>query len=188
MVELKTEGKKEILHQEGNAQDIVNSVLAEDKIKADVKIFARRFTPDVAGLKKLHDYFLYSFRYIEDPEGKQIIKTPAKTLKDGYGDCKTISITIAAVLKYYNIPYQYNFISQDKEEPEPTHVYITANLNGRTIILDPVFSYFEKSNKFNKRPPHTYIYKYGAAAIGRTTPDTKTIIVAAIILLLFIKL
>lgn len=88
--------------------------------------------------ESVFDYVIDNVRYVEDPEGVQLVKTPARLLKDGQGDCKSMAIFIGACLHCVNIPFVFRFVGfTDKKIYN--HVYIVAYPgSSREIVLDPV--------------------------------------------------
>ena len=86
----------------------------------------------------IFDFILMNVRYVEDPGNVQMIKTPDRTLKDGYADCKSMSVLAASCLWCLGVPeVRLRFVSFS-ELPTYTHVYAVATKDGETIIVDPV--------------------------------------------------
>lgn len=94
-------------------------------------------------------YLLENVVYREDPDGVQLVKTPARLIYDGVGDCKSMSIFIGACLHCLGIPFVFRFVGFSPRKIY-NHVYIVANPNtNKEIILDaveringePVFDY-----------------------------------------------
>lgn len=75
-------------------------------------------------------------QYQVDPDGVQYIKSPARLLSDGYGDCKSLSMYICCCLNCLNRKHAFRFVDFDGCG-QYTHVYAIAwDENGREIILD----------------------------------------------------
>ena len=95
-------------------------------------------------------YLIDHTRYVVDEAGYQYIKSPARLLSDGVGDCKSMTIFIASCLHCLGIPHTIRFVNFDGGE-QYTHVYpIAYDEQGNAIILDaverdgsgqPVFNY-----------------------------------------------
>ena len=84
----------------------------------------------------IFDYLTRRVHYKLDPAGKQFIKSPARLLKDGYGDCKSLTMFIVCCLHCLGIPHIIRFVNFDGGA-QYTHVYAVAiDENGREIILD----------------------------------------------------
>lgn len=74
--------------------------------------------------------------YRLDEDGKQFIKSPARLLKDGYGDCKSLTMFIACCLHCLGIEHIIRFVNYDGGS-QYTHVYpVAIDENGNEIILD----------------------------------------------------
>lgn len=82
-------------------------------------------------------YVLDNVQYKEDPGNNQFVKTPARLIRDGVGDCKSMCIFICSCLKCLGIPCKMRFVSFDDREIY-SHVYAVAIADGREIIVDPV--------------------------------------------------
>ncbi len=94
-------------------------------------------------------YVLNNVAYKEDRAGYQFIKSPARLLKDGIGDCKSMTIFVASCLYCLGIPHKIRFVNFDGGD-QYTHVYAVAIDRGREIIIDcverdaqgqPIFNY-----------------------------------------------
>lgn len=104
----------------------------------------------------IFDYLLDNVSYIVDKAGYQFIKSPARLLSDGVGDCKSMTIFIASCLHCLHIPHVIRFVNFDNSD-QYTHVYpIAYDENGNQIILDaverdahnqPVFDYARRYSK-----------------------------------------
>lgn len=95
-------------------------------------------------------YVIENVEYKEDVNGYQFIKSPARLLKDGVGDCKSMTLFIASCLHCLGIKHTIRFVNFDGGE-QFTHVYpIAYDEQGNTIIIDcverdaqgePIFDY-----------------------------------------------
>jgi hypothetical protein len=72
--------------------------------------------------------------YVEDPIGKQWIKTPARFVDDGEGDCKSFAIFINSCLANCGIENIFRFVAYKGNEH--THVYSVAIINGKEYPID----------------------------------------------------
>lgn len=97
-------------------------------------------------------YVVENVRYIEDEGNNQYIKTPARTLQDGYADCKSMAILICCCLKELNIPCELRFVDFNGNKIY-THVYAVAYDNNEPIIIDPV-------ERVNGQPIFNYASKF----------------------------
>ena len=75
-------------------------------------------------------------RYKLDKDGEQLIKSPARFLADGCGDCKSYTMFIACCLHCLGIPCIVRFVNFDGGD-QWTHVYpVAIDENGNEIIMD----------------------------------------------------
>lgn len=86
----------------------------------------------------IFDYLLNNVNYVVDKVGYQFIKSPARLLADGTGDCKSMTIFIASCLHCLGIPHTIRFVNFDGGT-QYTHVYpIAYDETGKIIIIDAV--------------------------------------------------
>lgn len=104
--------------------------------------------------KVLFDYLNSRVTYKLDPYGVQYIKTPARLLKDGNGDCKSLTMFFACCLHCLGVPCKVRFVNFDGGT-QYTHVYpVAIDEWGREIILDAC----EKDT--NGKPKYNYARPY----------------------------
>ena len=81
-------------------------------------------------------YMINNTYYKLDREGEQLIKSPARLLADGCGDCKSYTMFIACCLHCLGIPCIVRFVNFDGGN-QYTHVYpVAIDEDGDEIILD----------------------------------------------------
>lgn len=86
--------------------------------------------------RAVFSYLARNVHYKLDPYGVQYIKTPARLLRDGEGDCKSLTMFIASCLHVLNVPCRVRFVNFDGG-CQYTHVYpVAVDENGKEIILD----------------------------------------------------
>lgn len=74
--------------------------------------------------------------YKLDDDGYQYIKSPARLLSDGCGDCKSFAMYICCCLHCLCVPHMFRFVNFDGSD-QYTHVYAVAlDEQGNEIILD----------------------------------------------------
>lgn len=77
-------------------------------------------------------------RYVRDPEGVELVKTPRKILETGTGDCDDMSTLLAAMLMAVGNRCRFVLVGFRPGAP-PSHVYTEAiGPQGMTYALDPV--------------------------------------------------
>ena len=75
-------------------------------------------------------------QYLLDKDGEQLIKSPARLIADGYGDCKSLTMFIACCLHCLGIKFIVRFVNFDGGR-QYTHVYpVAINEYGQEIIMD----------------------------------------------------
>jgi hypothetical protein len=83
--------------------------------------------------------------------GHQKVKTPAALFHSGTGDCKSYSISEAALLRALGFTgIRYRFAAYDNS-PDFTHVYVVCRLNGRDVILDAVHTRFDDEVAYTRK-------------------------------------
>lgn len=142
-----------------NTNDIVKTVL---EVYNDHYTQAADLAPQLqdSSLKKtcknIYDFIRANVKYVEDGTEKQIVAAPARLLQKGSGDCKSMTVLAASILKCLNIPHKIRFVGyQDSGTPNQfTHVYVIIPLSANTYItLDPVH------HKFNSEVSGISIYR-----------------------------
>ena len=88
-----------------------------------------------AKCEAIFDYLTRNVVYRLDPIGDQLIKSPARLLADGYGDCKSLTMFISCCLHCLHIPHIIRFVNFDGGS-QYTHVYPVALDGNKEIILD----------------------------------------------------
>lgn len=152
----RAEGQSVILHEKGITQDIIHSILdthRQDawqlKALAD-NVFSGKPLIDQIGL--IHGFIRRYIKYVIDPDGQQFIKSPARTWRDKQADCKGFSLFAGAILEALNVPFVYRFVSFDRHNPTPSHVYVVAtDPAGTSYVLDACLAQpFQQQNFINK--------------------------------------
>lgn len=81
-------------------------------------------------------YLCNNVVYRLDDAGMQYIKSPARLLADGCGDCKSLTMFIACCLHCMGIEHIIRFVNYDGGK-QYTHVFpVAIDENGNEIILD----------------------------------------------------
>lgn len=81
-------------------------------------------------------YLTENVVYKLDDAGNQYIKSPARLLADGCGDCKSLTMFIACCLHCLGIEHIIRFVNYDGGK-QYTHVYpVAIDECGKEIVLD----------------------------------------------------
>ncbi len=134
----------------GANKDVIEVVLKcynLSKNQTDDILDEIRYIPQNDQIKSVWNYFVENVKYSVDPGDNQYIKTPARLIADGVGDCKSFSIFFASVLHCLHIPFCFRFVNFNGGK-QYSHVYVVANPGSyNEIILDAV----EKDKAGNPR-------------------------------------
>ncbi len=144
-------------------QDLVNGYAHE------TEQFAKQFSRDKAGLKRLFNWVYRNFRYQEDPAGAQLVQTPAHLNHTRVGDCKSFTIFISSVLQNMGIDHKIRYAGYGTRDYR--HVYPVAVLNKREIPLDVVWK-VQEGGHFAGEKPYTKKKDYnvqGLFQLGSTS-------------------
>jgi hypothetical protein len=146
------EHKEYVYKVEGDTQDIIDTVLNAAKTKVNKQFckFSEEFSKDEQGLRQLWSFVKYKIVYQKDDDGRQDILLPAALWFRGWGDCKSKTVFIAHVLQCLKIPYIIRFTTYSKGA-NYTHVYPVALLNGKSVIIDTVFDFFNREKTYVKK-------------------------------------
>lgn len=112
--------------------------------------------------RSLFAYLVERVIYRLDPAGDQYIKSPARLLADGEGDCKSLTMFFVCCLHCLGISHKIRFVNFDGTR-QYSHVYAVAlDENGEEIILDaceidmqgyPIYNF---ARQYNKKKDYTY--------------------------------
>lgn len=138
---------------DGNTDDIVQAILSAEQWNQDQTAALAphlKGESDRATLRNVWFFVRSNIRYVKDRPGHERVKLPAKTWADRSGDCKSMSVFIAGILKNLGIPAKYRFVSF---RPGPvTHVYVVATPHGqRPIIMDAVHEKFDQEAEYHSK-------------------------------------
>ena len=100
--------------------------------------------------RKINDYIVDNITYREDGIGYQHVKTPARLIHSGFGDCKSIAILVASLLTCLRIPCKFRFVCISGNEIG--HVYVVTDSG---INIDPV-EVICNHRQFNEVSPYKF--------------------------------
>lgn len=96
--------------------------------------------------KAIYDYVKQHISYIRDTKHEDV-KSPRATLRDSFGDCKSMSLLVGSLLYENNISFYFRFTAYNGN-PHYTHVYIVTTSN---IVIDCVHTSFNQEVKYSKK-------------------------------------
>lgn len=172
--------RKDLRKKAFRTKDIMK--LVQEVIKTDVddtEVLARRFTPDMAGLRAIFDFVDSSFRYREDPAGSQWVQTPSYLWKTRVGDCKSYTVFISSLLQNMGVKHLIRYTAYGGSQYR--HVYPVALLAGKEIPLDVVWKK-QEGGRFGREKSYTkkkdFRMENGLYKLGNTGPlfDERAII------------
>lgn len=147
-------------HRDGETADIIETILyADSKSKGFVMfgVDCLKGASEYDTLKNVWKFVKGNIRYRADRPGHERIKSPGALFASGYGDCKSLSVSIGAILRALGIPFQYRFTAYDNGEF--SHVYVVADGANGPVVLDAVHTKFDDEVPYHRkkdiRPPNS---------------------------------
>jgi len=95
----------------------------------------RAYGQEVAAL---HAWVRDNIRYVQDPEGLELVATPIKTVQYGQGDCDDKSTLLAALLTSLNHPSRFAAVGLDGNPI--SHVLVETRVGDRWIPLETILN------------------------------------------------
>lgn len=142
-----------VMYRNGDTADIMRVILYADRqsaqyIRAGAANHLKGRT-DRETLRNIYWLVKNNIQYRADRRGHEVVKGPAYLFDAGEGDCKSMSIAIAAMCRAAGIPYRYRF-SATRQGIDYHHVYVIATdrATGADVAMDAVY------NDFDQEPPH----------------------------------
>jgi hypothetical protein len=164
-------GQKTLVMRGGDTSDIIDTItnIYNDSWQ-QVRPIAERLRGNSSEetLRNVFALVRVNVRYVEDPAGVQLPKTPARTWADKTGDCKSYSLLIASLLRALGIRHAFRFVSYGPLRPY-THVYVIGYCCcGKQYVLDACMADFNQESRYHhKKDLMTDIYRL--SGIGTDT-------------------
>ena len=134
---MQSDGKNDLLAYGYNGDVIVNLINCYERWKDQPAELVKSLggTTDEK-CEAVFAYLVDNVFYRLDDDGVQYIKSPARLLADGCGDCKSFTMFVASCLHCLGIKHIIRFVNFDGGK-QYTHVYpVAVDEFGREIILD----------------------------------------------------
>lgn len=166
------------LYRNARIGDIVQAVLhADAKGSYFVEGMAESLhrNTDRETLRAVWHFVKDNIRYVRDPLGHELVKSPGAMWASKTGDCKSFSVTIGSLLRCLGYKYFYRVARYDPKHPEMGHIYPVVVVNGREIIVDAVHDHFDREYDYWKKQDYT---PQGMAAIGTAPGSNKNTVLA----------
>lgn len=173
------EGRRVLIKQNQDVDDIIKEVLASHKLFArhyDSIYYKFEGKSERELFRNLFDFLKTNIEYREESDRSQMTKSPAALLHHGYGDCKHYALFIAGVLDARGragAPVDWEFVFASYSPVKvPGHVFVRAwDSKGREYWIDPVLSDFDSripSPTFVKTKKISGMALYRVSGIGQS--------------------
>ncbi|MBO5833861.1 MAG: transglutaminase domain-containing protein [Alphaproteobacteria bacterium] len=157
MDDLRVNNESTLINPKGVTSDIVTAVVdCYQRNVGTVPQSLLRIVADCDDENIAYNIFVWisdNIRYKKDPDGQQWVKTPARLIYDGCGDCKSYSILICSVLTIMGVKNKFRFVSYDGTT-NYSHVYPVAIIDGEQIPVD-VVAWQQKGVEFGNEVEYT---------------------------------
>lgn len=157
MEDLVVNNETTLINPKGVTSDIVTAVVDCYTRNIDtVPPSLLRMVADCDNENTAYNIFVWvtdNIRYKKDPDGEQWIKTPARIIYDGCGDCKSMTILICSVLSLLGVKNKFRFVSYDGTT-NYSHVYTVAIIDGEEVPVD-VVAWKQKGVEFGNEVKYT---------------------------------
>lgn len=149
--------RKILVTSRGGNREVISTileVLSQQLHTCDYIVENLRGLDCVSQCYSIFQYVVDNVSYIEDAGNNQYVKTPARTLEDGFADCKSMAILVYCCCNALNIPCELRFVDFSGNGIY-THVYVVAKdrSTGEEIVIDPV-------ERVNGQPVFNYCSKF----------------------------
>ncbi len=151
---LAPEGIRKIHISLGDTDDIIYAIKEADKESAK---FTRQLAPlfksatALITCQRIFEFVKNNIQYQVDAIGTQVIKSPSQTIFTGFADCKSMSLLIGSLFKNLGFTFRYRFTTYDSDRAKSklvSHIYCIATIQGKDVIMDTVYGYFNKEKKY----------------------------------------
>lgn len=103
---------------------------------------------DLETSRNIFNWVVTNIRYKKDGSN-QIVRLPSGIIRTREGDCKSMSLLVAALLVNNGIVPKFVYTSYKENDPQPSHIYVETQSG---IILDAVWKKFNSE----KTPKHKF--------------------------------
>lgn len=177
-------------YRDGDTADIIETILYADGKSAGFVLPGVQCLIDstqYGTLRNVYKFVKGNIRYRADRRGYEKIKSPGALFGSGYGDCKSLSVAIGAILKTLGIPYRYRFAAYGPGDF--THVYVIADGVNGDVVMDAVHKTFDDEHPYYR---HADVRPAGSPAgikgIGEITVDATGLAIGTLAAYLIAKL
>ena len=162
----------------GGFDDIIGAVLREDQ-ERDHDQFRQlaeslRGKNDRETFRNIWSFVRSKIRYRED-QGPEKIKSPARLLNSKVGDCKSMALLSAALVKNLGYPYFFRVTRYNPQTPENGHIYLMAIGKGGAVAIDPVNKVFSNEPKWWRKMDTRIQRLRGFSRVGQIPQNIQVI-------------
>ncbi len=100
--------------------------------------------------RNIFDFIYNHIQYVQDEEGVEQLRRPARLFWDKKGDCDCFAIFAGSVLYNLSIPFKFR-ITKYYNRTYYQHVYVVVHDKRRDIIIDPVLDIFNQEKKYTEK-------------------------------------
>lgn len=148
-------GQRLVMYRNGDTGDIVRVIMFGDKLSSRYirpqNVERLRGANDYATLRNVYWFVKDNIRYKADEPGHEEVRSPGYLFQTRQGDCKSMTLAMAAICRALGIPFRYRFIKQSSKS-NFHHTYLVAVLpGGREVVLDAVNNGFDREFNFSKK-------------------------------------
>lgn len=134
-----------VLYEVASTEDIMSAIIHADGYADSyinpAAVQCLRGRTDLDTLRNVWSFVRDNVRYRSDRPRLERVKSPGALFEMGQGDCKSFSISAAAILRalgYKSVWYRFTAYNGG----DFTHVYIVVKVNGKYIPLDATIRRF----------------------------------------------
>ena len=146
------DGVTTINHKDAKSRDLISALIAAfpEAVK-DTRQFSKQFEDRRGAAYTAYNVWSFlktHFVYLKDDDLKQVIKLPRVAIRRRKNDCKSYSLTAAAILYNLGFKVKFRFAGYRKARKSPSHVYVIATApDGQRFIVDGCYSKFNSEKK-----------------------------------------
>jgi len=85
----------------------------------------------------IYEWAKRNIAYTNDPDGVELLQSPVKTLKYGFGDCDDYTTLAATLMASLGIPVRFKLAKTNPQNKDAySHIYLEYNVNGQWHPFD----------------------------------------------------
>lgn len=178
-----------MIKQRQGTEDIINEILKTHRLyETDYdKIYPLFDTGNIDSTSRgIWEFLKYNLRYNAESGSDQSVKSPTAILHPGENiDCKHFSLFAGGVLDAIkqnegeDWDWNYRFVSYDKNNASPGHVFVVVNDGNKEIWIDPVLDNYNQKKSYYHFIDETIMPLYSISGTNDPVINNPTISVDA---------